>query len=155
MRSVSDVQWLDDEEQRAWRSFVGALRHVRMNVDRPVQDETGLSSIDYSVLVYLSESPDRQARMSELADFAVVSSSQLTYRVDRLVKLGYLERRPCPTDRRGSIAVLTDPGLAAFEQAAAVHVATVRLAFLDRLTRDELLTVGRLLAKVVDEPAPS
>lgn len=87
--------------------------------------------------------------MSDLADCSGLPSGQVTYRVDRLVKLGFLVRRPSETDRRGNEAVLTDDGLEAFRTAATVHVEAVRTAFLDHVTRDELLLLGTLMRNVV------
>ena len=147
---MTEVQWLDDEEQSAWRAIVDGWLHLLSEVARPVQDATGLSSTDYAMLVYLSESPQRSARMSDLADCSGLPSGQVTYRVDRLVKLGFLERRPSEIDRRGTEAVLTDDGLAAFGAAAVVHVEAVRSAFLDHVTRDELLLLGTLMTKATE-----
>lgn len=86
--------------------------------------------------------------MGELADCSGLPSGQVTYRVDRLVKLGYLERRPSEADRRSMIAVLTDDGFQAFAAAAAVHVGAVREAFLDHLSREELLALSESLRQI-------
>lgn len=145
---MAHVRWLDDDEQRAWRAVVDGYWHLMRSVERPMHDATGLNAADYAMLVRLSESPGRSARMGELAECSGLPSGQVTYRVGRLVKLGFVERRASSTDRRGAEAVLTDQGLAAFGEAAAVHVDTVRRSFLDRLTRDELLQLGELMRKV-------
>lgn len=144
---MSEVRWLDDEEQLAWRAFVDGYWHLMHVVNRPVQDATGLTADDYAMLVRLSESPGRSARMSELAECSGLPSGQVTYRVNRLVELGFLKRQPSQFDRRGAEAVLTNDGLAIFDKAAAIHVNAVRTAFLDRLTRDELMTLGELVTK--------
>lgn len=150
VRPVTDVRWLDDEEQSAWRAVTDGYLHLMKQVNRPVQEATGLSAADYAMLVYLSEAPQRCARMSDLAECSGLPSGQVTYRVDRLVKLGFLERRRSDTDRRSAEAIMTDDGLAAFREAVVVHVEAVRRAFLDRMTRDELLLVGALMGKVVE-----
>lgn len=158
MSNVSEPNWLDPQEQRSWRSIIALVRHLQREVNAPLQSETGLSEIDYSVLVYLSESSNHEARMTELGQNAGASSSQLAYRIDRLVKLGLIERRDCPTDRRGSNAALTAEGLATLHRAAALHVECVRRVFVDKLTRSEFVELGRLLDKgmaatTVQEPA--
>ncbi len=145
---MTEVRWLDDEEQHAWRAIVDGLLHYVQHVDRPVKEATGLTSEDYAMLVHLSESPGRGAPMGELADCSGLPTGQVTYRVDRLVKLGYLERRPNEADRRSMIAVLTNDGLEAFTAAAAVHVEAVRTAFLDHLTREELLALAESLRDI-------
>jgi DNA-binding MarR family transcriptional regulator len=86
----------------------------------------GLTLADYEVLVHLSEAPDQQLRMAELADLALMSRSRLTYRVDRLVRKGLVDRRPCETDRRGAFAVITAEGQDLLRRAAPIHVLGVR-----------------------------
>lgn len=139
-----------DEEQTAWRGVVGGYKHLMQEINRPVQEATGLSSADYAMLVHLSESDELSARMSELAACSGLPSGQVTYRVDRLVKLGFLARRPTPDDGRGAEAVMTEDGLVAFNAAAAVHVGAVREVFLERLTRDELVLLGGLMRRVFE-----
>lgn len=145
---MGDTRWLDDDEQAAWRAYIGATTRVRQRCDSDLLEATGLLPDDYAILVLLSESPDRRARMSDVAEHLATSPSRLTYRVDRLVTMGYVERASCPTDKRGSFAVLTDEGMEALEAAAPIHVASVRTHLLDHLTRDELVQLGSLLAKV-------
>lgn len=151
---MSDVRWLDDEEQAAWRAIVDGYFHLLRAVDGPVQIATGLTSDDYAMLVYLSETPQRSARMSELADCSGLPSGQVTYRVNRLVGMGFLERRTSESDRRVIEAVVTDEGLEAFGAAAAIHVEAVRSSFLDHLTRQELLLLAALMSKAAPEARP-
>ena len=104
------MKWLDDEEQQAWRTW---LRHSLLLFDRldaELRHSHGVGLADYEILVQLSEAPEHRLRMSELASQALVSRSRLTHRVDRLVAAGLVERRPCPTDRRGLFAVLSPQG---------------------------------------------
>ncbi len=65
------------------------------------------------LLVWLSESPDRRMRMTELAERSKITRSRLSHAVARLEKDGWVAREDCPTDRRGQVAVLTDQGRAA------------------------------------------
>lgn len=60
-----------------------------------------------------------------------------------------LTRRPCPQDRRGQIAALTDAGRGLLEHTAPGHVAQVRATVLDPLTPDEVHQLSTLLAKIV------
>lgn len=144
---MSETQWLDDEEQDAWRAVVDVYWHLQEHVHRPVQEASDLSPTDYAMLVHLSETPTRSARMSDLAECSRLPSGQVTYRVDRLIKLGFLERRISGTDGRSREAALTEAGLDAFHSAAAIHVDAVRKRLLDNLTRAELLLLGSLMKK--------
>ena len=58
----------------------------------------------------LSEAPDRTLRMSQLAEQTTSSASRLSHAVARLEEKGWVRRDKHPTDRRGSLAVLTDDG---------------------------------------------
>ena len=80
-------------------------------LDGELQAEHGLSLGEYEVLVHLSEAPEHSLRMTDLAGRLRLSPSGITRRIDGLVRAGLVERRQCPSDRRGSNAVLTDEGL--------------------------------------------
>ena len=68
---------------------------------------------EYEILAQLSESPNRQLRMSELADRVVQSRSRLTHTAIRLEKRGWVVREPCPDDRRGVLLRAHRRGLGA------------------------------------------
>jgi DNA-binding MarR family transcriptional regulator len=72
--------------------------------------------------------------MTDLAETVKITRSRLTYAVTRLERDGLVRREDCRWDRRSSIAVLTDEGMAALERAAPGHVETVRSTLFDRLT---------------------
>jgi DNA-binding MarR family transcriptional regulator len=148
---VTDTRWLDDDEQMAWRTL---LRHSVLLLDRldaELRAEHDIGLADYEILVQLSEAPDRRVRMSELADRALVSRSRLTHRIDRLASDGLVTRAPCPTDRRGLYAVLSDEGAALLEQAAPTHVAGVRRYLIDALDPATLLAITDELAAPLAE----
>jgi DNA-binding MarR family transcriptional regulator len=147
---MTDTAWLDDEEQEAWRSYIEATVRVRRECESELQAATDLSEDDYGTMVMLSEAEGRSARMVDVAAFLGTSPSRVTYRIDRLVKMGYVRRDTCPSDRRGSLAVLTDEGFAALAEAAPVHVDSVRRHLLDHISRDDLFELGRILGPVAD-----
>jgi DNA-binding MarR family transcriptional regulator len=86
--------------------------------------------------------------MAELAAHLMLSPSGLTRRLDGLVKDGLVERRACPSDRRGSFAVLTEKGRAVLEEAAPTHVEGVRRYVIDPLSRDELTAFAGALCHI-------
>jgi DNA-binding MarR family transcriptional regulator len=125
--------WLTDEEQRAWRSYVAASRLLFDQLDRELQRDAGMTHADYEVLVRLSEAPERSLRMSELAERTASSRSRLSHAVAGLEGEGWVRRQRCPTDGRGTVAVLTDKGAAALAAAAPGHVRGVRHHLFDQL----------------------
>src|SRR3954454_13528227 len=52
------------------------------------------------------------SRLTELARGANITPQAMGELVDELEQLGYVERRPDPTDRRAKLVVLTDKGTA-------------------------------------------
>jgi DNA-binding MarR family transcriptional regulator len=59
-----------------------------------------------------------------------------------------VRRDPCPDDRRGILAVLTDEGYAGLVEAAPGHVEEVRRAFFDPLEEADVAALGAVLRKV-------
>ena len=151
---MADVRWLDEDEQRTWRAFLGATRALLDRLDRDLQRDAGMPHAYYEVLVRLSEAPGRTLRMSELADATGSSRSRLSHAVARLEEAGWVRREACPSDRRGAFAVLTDAGYAALEAAAPAHVEGVREYLFDRLGPGEAAQLGGISAKVLAHLAP-
>ncbi|WP_203715761.1 MarR family winged helix-turn-helix transcriptional regulator [Asanoa siamensis] len=132
------TRWLDDQEQATWRAFLSATRALMDSLDRELQHEAGMPHAYYEILVRLSEAPERQMRMSELADACGSSRSRLSHAVARLEESGWVKRQDCPTDRRGQLAVLTADGHRVLVEAAPGHVEGVRRHLFDRLTKEQV-----------------
>jgi DNA-binding MarR family transcriptional regulator len=147
---VDDTPWLDEEEQRAWRSLVVASNRLKAVLDAELLAGHGLAFGDYEVLVVLSEAADRRMRMSELAEELCLSPSGLTRRLDRLTRDGLVGREQCPADRRGSFAVLTPLGFSRLAAAAPDHVRGVRAHLLDHLDRHQMRVLGEALEPVAE-----
>jgi DNA-binding MarR family transcriptional regulator len=127
------TRWLDEDEQRTWRSFLTASTLLWDRVERQLQQEAGLPHAYYEILVRLSEAPGRTLRMSRLATSALSSRSRISHAVARLEEAGFVRRTPCPEDRRGLNAELTEAGFARLQEAAPGHVETVRDVLFDQL----------------------
>lgn len=150
---MNDVLWLDDREQAAWRSLIIASNRLRSVLDSELFNEHHLSFADYEVFVQLSEAPGMRLRMSELAERLHLSPSGLTRRLDRLVKDGSVAREQCPSDRRGSYAVLKPEGLARLVESAPTHVLGVREHFLNRMTPAQQEALADALSGIMqDDP---
>jgi len=142
------TRWLTPEEQRAWRAYIAASHLLEDTIDRQLQQEAGMPHLYYSILANLSEAPDRRLRMTDLAERTKITRSRLTYAVTRLEKDGALRREGCPSDKRGSIAVLTDEGMSLLERTAPGHVETVRTALFDHLTAEQVGQLEEICAGV-------
>jgi DNA-binding MarR family transcriptional regulator len=137
-------RWLDDDEQRVWRSFLAATQLLADRLDQELQRDSGIPHTYYEVLVRLSEVPGRRLRMSELADRSLSSRSRLSHAVARLEQAGWVRRETCATDRRGQLAVLTDEGFAALAAAAPGHVEGVRQHLFDQLSPAQVRQLGEI-----------
>jgi len=98
----------------------------------------------FEVLVRLARSEAGRLTMGSLAEEVSLTTGGVTRLVDRMEAAGYVERVPCPTDRRVSYASLTDRGRTKLDEAAQVHAANLRSVFADfsdedRSTLDALL----------------
>jgi DNA-binding MarR family transcriptional regulator len=144
-----DTQWLDAEQQRTWRAFVSAERLLFDRLERQLQRDAGMPHAYYEILVRLSEAPDRTLRMSRLATSALSSRSRLSHAVARLEEAGWVRRRACPDDRRGSFAELTEAGLAKLRESAPGHVDEVRASLFDPLTPEQQQALGEISARLV------
>ncbi|MFE5508858.1 MarR family winged helix-turn-helix transcriptional regulator [Amycolatopsis japonica] len=151
---MSEPRWLSDEEQKVWRDFSAATRMLQAHLEGQLQHEAGMPHTYYEVLVALSEAPERRLRMSELADARKASRSRLSHAVARLEANGWVRRESCPTDKRGSWAVLTADGFAALEEAAPGHVAAVRESLFDPLTPEQVKALGEISAAVLERLSP-
>ena len=151
---MSDARWLDEEEQATWRAFLSASRALFEELDRQLQRDAGMPLAYYEVLVRLSEAPDRQLRMHELARLAGASRSRLSHAVARLAEQGWVQRQDCPEDGRGAYAVLTDEGFAALRQAAPGHVEAVRSLLFDPLAEADVAALRRIGEAVLAAARP-
>ena len=145
------TRWLDEEQQRTWRAFLAATTALQAGLDAQLQADAGIRHTYYEVLVRLSEAPDRQLRMSALADAAGSSRSRLSHAVAPLAARGWVRREPCPEDRRGLVAVLTDQGFAALELAAPGHVEQVRRLLVDRLTPAQVRSLREISEAILPD----
>jgi DNA-binding MarR family transcriptional regulator len=146
-RSVS----LSHVELDAWRSFLRAHARVTRVLDAELTAECDLSLGSYVVLVHLSEAPARALRMTDLADRIVLSRSGLTRLVDRMEREGLVRRESCPSDLRGTNAVLTAEGLAKLRAAAPVHLRGVREHMVSQLTEKETAVLAEALGRIAGE----
>ena len=142
------TQWLSAEQQQHWRAYIAATTLLHERLSRELQAEHGLTMADYEILVRLSEAPGRRLRMSQLAEVTLASRSRLSHQVDRLERVGLVEREACESDRRGANAVMTARGWKALVAAAPTHVAGVRAHLVDQLSDEEFAALGEALAVV-------
>lgn len=151
METSTETPWLDAEQQRIWRSFLGGTTVLMEQLDRDLRTNHGLSMPEYEILVRLSEAPDRAIRMSDLASALAHSRSRVTHTIARLEREGIVVRGQCVEDGRGVSAVLTDHGFSILEGAAHTHVRGVHAYLVENASDEEFDVLGRIMLRVATQ----
>lgn len=143
----NEPEWLSPKELKAWRSYIVTSRRLwdAMEIDLAPHE---LSMSDYEILVHLSEAPERQIRMSELAESAMISKSRLSHRMKVMEKAGWVRREVCKVDKRGQFAIMTEKGWKAIVKAAPDHVSSIRNRFIDHLSAKDQEDLARIFERV-------
>ncbi|MEB3069922.1 MarR family winged helix-turn-helix transcriptional regulator [[Mycobacterium] vasticus] len=141
---------LSGPQSQAWGAYIESSVRLETRLDELLRERTGLTLIDYHLLMLLAGAPEHRMRMSELADRMVFSRSRITYQIDSMTKRGLTVRESAPDDRRGYRTVLTAEGLRALQEAMPQHAASVRALFLDDLDAGEIACVERIFGRLRD-----
>lgn len=135
---MTQAPWLDEREQRAWRSLMTMQDGLMEFIERRLRTRSGVSHADYQVLAHLSEAAEGQLRSFELGGLLRWEKSRLSQHLGRMQNRGLVTRERCQSDQRGAVVSITAQGTELIKAAAAQHVSDVREAFIDQLTENEL-----------------
>lgn len=147
---MGEPRWLTDGEQRAWRGLAEVVFKLPQRLERQLQRDSDMTHFEYWVIAMLSEAPERTVQLKELARQSHASLSRLSHVVSRLEARGWVERQRCPTDARATNAVLTETGWHAVVAAAPGHVAAVREAVFDGLSRQDVADLERVCSAILE-----
>lgn len=120
-----------------WAALMGAHQAVSGKLAGVLEDEHDLSLAGYEVIARLANAPDERLRMQDLAAQILISKSGLTRLCDRLEHAGLIARAACPSDRRGTFAVLTPEGKRRYRRAAPAFSEAVQERFAAHLSAAE------------------
>jgi DNA-binding MarR family transcriptional regulator len=141
---------LDDEETAFWYSYMKVLLRVRYEMNRQLRTSSGISIADYDVLVALTSEDAGRMRVSDLAVRIGWERSRLSHHLARLRERGVVATEQSAADLRATDVTLTDAGRSVLAEAGPAHVAFVRAAFLDVLSREEMGRMHEALDRVYD-----
>ena len=145
----SGFRWLTAEEQRVWRRWLTLNAQLSATLQRELQDDAGLSTQDYEVLVHLTDNAEGRMRVTDLARLMQWERSRVSHHVTRMERRHLVQRVECAEDGRGAFVVITPQGRAAIEQAAPSHVNTVRRLVFDALSPEEVDSFGAIIDKAL------
>ncbi len=104
----------------------------------------------YDVLWDLERAPEAGRRPFELKGRLLLTQYNLSRLVDRLVKAGYVEKRPCPIDGRGQMLQITEEGKALRRRIWPVYQAAIQRHVGSHLTEPEAKLLSEMLARLID-----
>jgi DNA-binding MarR family transcriptional regulator len=133
-------------------AIVGRLSRLRLHLDAALDAvfaAHGLTAPSFAVLVTLARL-DAPGGVSQrrLMDELGLTSGTISVRMDRLVELGLIERKPDPESKRTTLITLTERGRELFERIVPAHLANER-RLLAALSADEQARLARLLRKLL------
>lgn len=140
---------------RIWRDFIETVADIQSELGRRLQEDSGLSPADYSVLLALSDQKARELRSSELALAIGWERSRLSHHLGRMERRGLIRRDDCATDNRGAVIVLTEDGATAFRRSNPAHLRAIHELFVHRLDDEQLRMVDDITRALRDGGAES
>lgn len=146
---MDSPRWLNAEEQQFWRKLLHARRFAVRAIDDSLQESSGISSPEFSVLVLLSEHESKSIRLNELGQLLDWDRSRVSHQITRMEKRGLVTKQACDSDRRGIEVAITESGWEKVRAAAANHVETVRTLFFDHLQPSQQATLEEYLDQLL------
>jgi DNA-binding MarR family transcriptional regulator len=139
---------LSEAEIRAWEAFLRAYAATSHMLERVAESRGGLPLGEHFLLVQVARGPETGIRPTDLAAISLLTKSGVTRALDRLEESGLLERRTCPSDKRGSLVVLTDRGRRLLRRSAPAHIRAIAKHFAEPLNADELAVLTDAMERI-------
>ena len=152
MKAAEDEAEAGKRALRLWLRMLACENIVEHALRTRLRERFEVTLPQFDALAEL-ERAGRALTMSELSQELMVSNGNITGVVDRLVRDGYVERSPSPTDRRVQYIGLTNDGAKRFAAMASAHEDWVA-ELLGGLSQKETEQMTRLLKKMQASVAP-
>jgi len=146
---AKDTQ-LSDAENALWRALMRIVKVMPRHLDNDLIRGAGMTASEYTTIMHLSEAPNRELRMADLAGVCGLSASRVTRLVDDLQTRGLVTKTASTSDARGNVARLTPKGMAKLKAAWPVHLASVRRRFFDSIDPGAVPAAAKALTQAAD-----
>lgn len=146
---MEQTRLVDDQRITTFGRLVEAHERLSHLLGQDLERVLGLPLVWYGVLLHLGRSPGGFRPMGELVNATAFTSGGVTRLVDRMEQAGYVERRPCPTDRRVQYVGLTHAGSEMLQRATEVHLRGIQDYVYDVLDEDEIADLNVILTKLI------
>lgn len=148
----SSTELTDDQLQQplgpAFRVYFETTARLLDGLEKRLKQQVGLTLSEYNTLLLLSEAPQGQMRMGQLAEAIVFSPSRLTYQVKVMADRGLVNRVKCQDDGRAWQAQLTPEGRTVFRRASVIHAKEVKQLFTDAVSEQQLAQIHQIFTQV-------
>jgi DNA-binding MarR family transcriptional regulator len=131
-----------------WEGLSRAHSTMSAAIEKDMLPEAGMPLAWYEVLLHLSRTPQGLMRYQDLAKVAGITDSGASRRLEQMVNAGLIDRKSCPTDRRGVYAHITVAGQAGFEKANAVFLRSLDRNLASHLETDDADAMSAVLARL-------
>ena len=109
------------------------VNQLPSHLDADLMRGAGLTASEYTTLMELSAAPNRELRMTELANAIGLSASRTTRLVDELQASGFVTKLASPADARSVRPRISARGRAKLRSAWPVHVESARRRLFDHI----------------------
>ena len=131
-----------------WEGISRAHTSMTVAIEKEMLPKTGINLGWYEVLAHLHQAPNAMLRFQDLARIEGITDSGASRRLDQMIKAGLIDRKTCPTDRRGVNAHMTKKGKVAYERAHAVFLQSVERNIASHLQPDEADAMHQALSRL-------
>jgi DNA-binding MarR family transcriptional regulator len=145
---MATVESLSATEEALWRAVMRIVKVLPRHLDTDLIRGAGVTASEYTTIMHLSEAPNRELRMADLASATDLSASRMTRLVETLQAQGLVSKTVSTSDARGNVARLTPRGTAKLKSAWPIHLASVRRRFFDFIDPAAVEGLARALTEV-------
>ncbi len=147
------TQRLEESEERLWRAIMHLGSLLPSILEADLRRAAGLSLSEFVALRRLAEVEDGAMRPGELADEIDLSPSRVTRLIAEVQNRGFVQREPCLTDARGTLAVISDAGRAVLERAVPIQIERARSLVFDAIPAEEVEHLAGAMGAIADRAA--
>ena len=141
---AQDLQILSN----AWVRLVRGQHHVLTHVEAALKQAGFPPLLWYDVLLELAREPQKGLRPVEIEARMLLPQYGVSRLLDRMENAGFVQHRRCEEDGRGKRIYITENGLQLKTLIWPVYRSTLDKELGQKLTRDELMTLGTILEKL-------
>jgi len=132
----------------AWATFFKTFQKLHQEMEWELKQKKLPSLEIYDVLWSLEQSPNHELRFFELSQQVYLAKFNVSRICQRLIKSGDIEKRGCPSDKRGQYAKITQKGLLLRKKIWETYGKNIRLNFSQKLSPLDHQRLIKLLEKI-------